>query len=332
MSFDLTRYWYKPALHPVTVSLLPFSWLFRMGTSLRRWSYRAGILPTARFQVPVIVVGNITVGGTGKTPLVIWLAQFLSSQGYRPGIVSRGVGGTQGVKPYRVKASDSPAVVGDEALLLSQATQCPMVICHDRAAAVRELLQQTTCNIVISDDGLQHYHLGRDIEIALLDSARGTGNHCLLPAGPLREPVTRLKQVDFVIEHGGPTDSLSMTLEPIEFVSLTNPQNSIPFSAFQRQPIHAIAGIGHPQRFFTMLTQAGFDVTAHPFPDHYRYQPDNFKFTDSCPIVMTEKDAVKCQSWADDRYWHVKVVAKLSEAFGKNLLSKLTHLEVQHES
>ncbi|TAK78180.1 MAG: tetraacyldisaccharide 4'-kinase, partial [Gammaproteobacteria bacterium] len=263
---EINRYWYQPSLRFITFILLPFSWLFRGCIFIRRQLYRLGFLKTHRFNVPVIIVGNITVGGTGKTPFVIWLAHYLIAQGYRPGIVSRGVGGKRQIKPYRVKQEDAATEVGDEAVLLAQRANCPLVIGIDRVAAVRELLQQAPCDIVISDDGLQHYRLGRDIEIVIIDGSRRFGNNCLLPAGPLREPVSRLQSVDFVVVNGE-----DMILEPVELLPVIARSEATRQSPDKKA--HAVAGIGHPDRFFLTLKQAGFDIIPHAFPDHHPYQP-----------------------------------------------------------
>jgi len=330
--------WYRKSLHPVSFCLLPFSWLFGTCAAMRRMFYRAGIFKTYRFNVPVIVVGNIAVGGTGKTPFVIWLAAFLQAQGYKPGIVSRGVGGKSQDIPYRVQAEDNAWMVGDEAMLLLRNSQCPLVIGIDRAAAVRELLKQTDCDIVISDDGLQHYGLWRDLEIVMVDAERQFGNRQLLPAGPLRERPSRLAAADFVVtqvaaeaqQDGLPpqgeavrNEFHAMQLLPQHFIAVANPDRQIPFADFSRQKVHALAGIGHPQRFFDMLKKAGFELITHVFPDHHLYQPGDLCFADSLPIIMTEKDAVKCAGFADERYWHVKVNACVNESFGQQLMEKL---------
>jgi len=326
MRFDVNHYWYRQSLHPFFFFLVPFSWLFRVGVMLRRIFYKLNIFKTNYFPVPVIVVGNLTTGGTGKTPFVIWLAQFLREQGYTPGIVSRGVGGKPQAKPYLVSATDDPREVGDETLVIVNRTHCPMVIGINRAQAVDYLLQHTDCNIVISDDGLQHYSLGRDIEIVIVDGIRYFGNEILLPAGPLREPIKRLDEVDFVIVNGSESklsDAFIMTLEPKEFISLHHQSQKIDFIDFPRQAIHAMAGIGHPTRFFSLLSDAGFIVTPHVFPDHYHFKPHDLDFTESLPIIMTEKDAVKCLSFAFDGCWYVAVAAKINNEFKEKLINKI---------
>jgi tetraacyldisaccharide 4'-kinase len=327
MRVDLTPVWYRKSLHLVALILLPFSWLFAVCAAIRRGIYRIGIIKTHRFNVPIIVVGNITVGGTGKTPFVIWLAKLLQSQGYRPGIVSRGVGGNKHIKPYWVSPSDSPARVGDEAILLARNTSCPVVIGVDRVTAVRHLLKNSQCNIVISDDGLQHYRLHRNLEIVMVDGVRRFGNHCLLPAGPLREPLSRLQSADFVVininDGGGEGDAYTMSLEPIELISIANSRNKINLQEFPRNKIHAVAGIGHPQRFFMTLKDAGFDLIAHAFPDHHLFQSRELDFADSLNIIMTEKDAVKCSSFADERYWYLSIAAKINIKLEQAILKAL---------
>lgn len=312
MMFDLPRYWYRQRLHFVSACLLPFSLIFYLMSSLRRQLFRFNVFKTKKFNVPVIVVGNIVAGGTGKTPLVIWLAEKLREQGFRPGIVSRGIGGQRHAQPYRVQFDDSATDVGDEALLLSQCTACPVILCVDRVAAVQTLLASTDCNVVISDDGLQHYRMDRQIEIAVVDGDRRFGNGYLLPAGPLREPLSRLKQVDFVVVNGGREDEIAMHLKPVELVSVANLDKTVSLDAFINQPIHAIAGIGNPARFFKMVEKLGYQITPHAFSDHHLYTEKELTFNDNQKILMTEKDAVKCKGFADDRYWFVRVCARIN--------------------
>jgi len=332
MQIEFSRYWYNKSLHPLMCLLLPFSWLFGLCALIRRKLYRAGMLKIQRFQVPVIIAGNITVGGTGKTPFVIWLAKFLKAQGYKPGIVSRGVGGNKHHKPHVVTSEDTAQIAGDEALLLRQNSGCPVVLCIDRAAAVRELVQRSKCDIVISDDGLQHYRLGRDLEIVVVDGVRRFGNHRLLPAGPLREPVTRLRNVDFVLVNGGTAnDEFIMELEPVQLVSVRDPSRKKSLAEFENKNIHAVAGIGHPERFFSLLKINGFNMLTHVFPDHHLYQSSDLDFNDTRPILMTEKDAVKCGAFADDRYWYLDINAKMNAQFERQLLSRLKNLEVCNE-
>lgn len=333
MRFDVTTDWYRQTLTFITILLLPFSWLFALIVAMRRQCYRRGIFKMQSVMARVIVVGNITVGGTGKTPFVIWLAQFLQTQGYRPGIISRGVGGKNHHKPHWVQASDAAKDVGDEAILLVKRTACPLVIATDRVAAAQSLLQHNDCNIIISDDGLQHYRLMRDLEIAIIDGERKLGNEQLLPAGPLREPRSRLNEVDLVIVNGDENQNENwMLLETSQLFSLSNPQKQINFRDFPRQKIHAVAAIGNPERFFASLRRAGFELITHVFPDHYIYQAKDLAFNDGLPVIMTEKDAVKCFSFAHEHYWYLPVTAKISPQCENILLTKLKLLEVGNEA
>lgn len=317
-------FFYRRSPTLLAILLLPLSWIFKSLVTLRRFLYRHKIIRSFHFPVPIIVVGNITVGGTGKTPLAIWLAHFLKAKGFRPGIVTRGVGGKKQVLPYRVTSETEPTVAGDEAVLLRERSKCPVVVCVDRVAAVRDLLAHADCNVVITDDGLQHYRLKRDIEIAVVDAERQLGNRCFLPAGPLRESSTRLKEVDFVVQHGiAQQGVLTMQLEGCQLVAVTDKSVSIAIQDFTQRKVHAVAGIGHPGRFFAVLRAKGFDVIEHVFPDHYLYCVEDFQWGDALPIIMTEKDAVKCKSFADQRFWYLPVNAKLDKVFEVALLAKL---------
>ncbi len=322
---NLERHWYTRSLTWLTFLLLPLSYLFRLIVALRLFLYKRGFIKTAHFPLPVIIVGNLTVGGTGKTSLVIWLARFLKSHHWRPGIVSRGVGGMAQTMPLWVDRHAGPDKVGDEAVLLARQSDCPVVICVNRVAAVKELLAKTDCNIILSDDGLQHYRLGRRIEIAVIDGDRQFGNGHLLPAGPLREVKQRLQQVNFVVQHGGKNEKkyFSMQLQGDSIVSLVCPQNKLPLAHFANTKVHAVAGIGNPQRFFSALRQQGLSIIEHVFPDHYLYQQKDFCFADSWPIVMTEKDKVKCEELADNRFWYLPVEAQVDKQFGNKLLTLL---------
>ncbi len=318
-------FFYRRSLTLPAMLLLPLSWIFKVLVTFRRFLYRHKIIQSFHFPVPVIIVGNITVGGTGKTPLVIWLAHFLKTKGFNPGIVTRGVGGKKQVLPYRVTSETEPAIVGDEAVLLKERSGCPVVVGIDRVAAVRDLLVHTDCNVVITDDGLQHYRLSRDIEIAVMDAERQLGNRCFLPAGPLRESPSRLKEVDFVVQHGAAQQGvLTMQLAGDHLISLADTSIKTLLHDFAHKKVHAVAGIGHPNRFFAVLRAQGFEVIEHVFPDHYLYRSEDFKFDDALPIVMTEKDAVKCKSFTDQRFWYLPVDAKLDKVFEVALMAKLS--------
>lgn len=307
--------------------LLPLSALFYLVSGLRRVLYRCGFLTAQRVPVPVLVVGNITAGGSGKTPLVEALARHLRATGYQPGIASRGYGGQPPQTPYRVTADSDVRDCGDEPLLLFQRCRVPVVVDRDRVAAARYLVEQCGCDIILTDDGLQHYRLARDIEIAVVDGERGLGNSKLLPMGPLRETPGRLQSVNYVVSNGSfrrgrlPVDALvTMELQPCEWVNL-HTGRSEPLQAFpQGRCVHAVAGIGNPQRFFQSLRAIGLEVREHAFDDHYAYTGPDLQFDDGLPVIMTEKDAVKCQSLvASDRYWYLRISAGLPDSFYQSL-------------
>ncbi len=312
--------------------LIPLSRLFALVSVLRRWLYRSGWWQAQRLPVPVIVVGNISVGGTGKTPFVLWLAQQLQQHGYQPGIISRGYGGTATQRPRPVLADSAAIAVGDEPLLLARDSGCPVWVGRDRAAAGRALLAaHPAVNVVISDDGLQHYRLARDIEFAVMDGVRGFGNHRLLPAGPLREPVSRLSSVDAVIVNQGATirpgdvpatvPVYFMALQAQQFVNLADPTRRAIAADFIGKTVHAVAGIGHPQRFFDQLTTLDIQAETHAFPDHYAYAAHELAWSE--PILMTAKDAVKCSAFATTNMWMLPVQAVLHPNPIELVLAKL---------
>lgn len=303
----LTRAWYGP--RGWTRWLLPLACLYGAAVAVRRLAYRRGWLPRVAVGLPVIVVGNITVGGTGKTPLVAALAARLRERGLRPGIIARGYGGRVGDQPIAVGPDADAATVGDEPLLLARRSACPVVVCRRRAAAAGWLANAGTVDVVIADDGLQHYALARDAEIAVCDGARGYGNRWLLPAGPLREPLARLKDIDLTLVQARDGD---FYLAPGAARRLTDRQEERPLAEFAGTPVHALAGIGNPQQFFASLRAAGLCPTGHAFPDHHRYRREDIDFGDDRPVLMTEKDAVKCAGFADKRHWMVPVTAWLS--------------------
>ena len=313
----LDHYW--NSTNPVSVSLLPLSVLFGALVKLRRAAYRLRLLPARRFAVPVLVVGNITVGGTGKTPLVIWLADYLRSHGWSPGIVSRGYGGRARQWPQQVRPDSDPVSVGDEAVLLAEATGCPMSVGPDRPAAVAALLKHKAVDIVISDDGLQHYALARDLEIAVIDGKRRLGNGFLLPAGPLREPASRLREAGIVVVNGqGVEGEYSMQLHRPRLRSLQG-GGEVRLEDFQGRSVHAVAGIGNPQRFFDLLRELGIDARPHPFPDHHRFRSADLRFDDPLPILMTAKDAVKCRRIPCRDCWVVDIAARPDAGFVERL-------------
>lgn len=327
MSFDPTRYWYQPRLSLFSIVLLPFSYLFKLIIFIRLFLYQKNIFKKSKLPVPVIVVGNITVGGTGKTPFVIWLAEYLKSLGYQPGIISRGVGGKSHQASVSVTSDSSSDEVGDEALLLAIRANCPVYINPNRVAAADALLKSTNCNIIISDDGLQHYRLARDIEIVIVDGVRQFGNQQLLPAGPLREPVSRLKHVDFIVENK--LDSMApyhMALSLLKIISLDD-KTTKTFADFLHTPVHAVAGIGNPYQFFDRLKINKLTLIEHIFKDHYHYHQNDLEFMDNYPIIMTEKDAVKCKKFTINNAWYVQAEANINDQFQQQLLLKLNSME-----
>ena len=322
MSQWLINSWYQR--QPVRWLLWPLSLVYQAVLKLRKGLFRLDILKQRYLPVPVIIVGNITIGGTGKTPFVIWLAKQLQQAGYRPGIISRGYGGKAEHYPQKVMPDSDPTIVGDEPIIISRHSLCPMVVAPDRYAAGKMLLQDYDCNIIIADDGLQHYALGRDIEIVIVDGQRQFGNQLCLPAGPLREPMSRLQQVDFIIEnHGSGSGKYSMTLSQLHAINLADPTKIQALSNFSGQSVHAIAGIGNPQRFFDQLSSHGLQVIIHAYDDHHPFQAKDLDFNDVKPILMTEKDAVKCQQFANSNTWYIPIEATISGKLDQHILQKL---------
>ncbi|MDO8813349.1 MAG: tetraacyldisaccharide 4'-kinase [Gallionella sp.] len=366
----LENHWSR--ITPLHLILFPVSQLFRLLVALRRALYRSGILPSHKLPVPVIVVGNISVGGTGKTPLTLALVQQLAEHGWHPLIVSRGYGGAA-QQPQRVDASSDARQVGDEPLLMARRNLCPVWIGKDRAAAAQAALQaHPQCDVVLCDDGLQHYRLRRDVEVAVIDGVRGFGNGLMLPAGPLREPVSRLQAVDAVVVNGqarfplpnplpqegeGANESLrefiftggetsapdlfrrekkgAMNLAPTigqyamrlsgeVFHNLLDPGKTATAAHFHTPNNHAVAGIGHPQRYFRHLQAMGISFTPHAFPDHHPYVETDLAFTGCDAILLTEKDAVKCAAFADARYWVLRVNAEIDPKLIDHILRKIT--------
>ena len=316
----LEHIWY--ARSPLVWPLLPPSALYCTLVALRRWAYHVGLKKVRRLPVPVIVVGNISVGGTGKTPLVGWLAQFLREQGYRPGLVARGYGGKARHWPQQVRTDSDPAAVGDEPVLLARVTGCPMAVAPDRVAAARALLEHSDCNLILSDDGLQHYALGRDIEIAVIDGVRRLGNRYCLPAGPLREPASRLQRVDMVVSNGlAGRNEFGMQVQAGGAVNLLTGERRA-LESFRGERHYAIAGIGRPERFFDDLRRAGLTIEARAFPDHHAFLADDLAFADRT-LLMTEKDAVKCRRFARAEFWAVGSRVELDARFGMRVLELL---------
>jgi tetraacyldisaccharide 4'-kinase len=318
--------------------LLPLSALYWLLTAGRRFFFRLGVFKTERLSVPVIVVGNITAGGTGKTPVVIWLANELRAHNYSPGIVSRGYGGSASSAPVRVDAESAPAVVGDEPLLLARHSGCPVSVASDRVRAAQALVKDGV-DVIIADDGLQHYRLARDYEICVIDGARGLGNRWLLPAGPLRELPERLSQVDQLLVNGAmtTTDRLSVAEQnaiPFELVSAEacrlNESLTRPIERFAGTTVHAVAGIGNPGRFFNLLRDFDIQVIEHAFADHAVLQPEDLQFDDDLAVFMTEKDAVKIGKKIEDKYWSVPVTVSMDPALALPMIEQID-LRLQEE-
>jgi len=291
--------------------------------ALRRWGYRLRLLSSARVPVPVVVVGNIVAGGSGKTPLVLWIAEFLTRRGWKPAIVSRGYGGSAEA-PRAATILSEPAEVGDEPVVLSRRSGCPVWVGPDRVRVVEALLgQHPDVDVVLLDDGLQHYRLRRDVEIAVVD-ARVFGNGWMFPAGPLREPPSRLRSVGAVVAHGtGAVQGYAMRLEALPARRFADSRERRPLEAFRGRKVHAVAGIGDPARFFLMLGRAGLKVVPHPFPDHHPFTPRDLEFGDALPVLMTEKDAVKLRGAAGADWWVLPVQAAVDPAFGEWLAGRL---------
>lgn len=315
----LTRHWAQRDL--ASRSLLPLAAVY---CALMRLRSRR---PTARFSVPVVVVGNITVGGTGKTPLVAWLAEWLARAGYRPGIVLRGYGGRSRSWPQCVAADTDPLAVGDEAVLLAR-RGWPVVAGPDRVLAVETLLHRFSCDIVLSDDGLQHYRLARDLEICVIGRNRFGNGYCL-PAGPLREPLSRLERVDARVTQGrAQPGEWRMRMRADGFFCVADPSARRMAADFANAKLCAVAGIGDPGGFFGTLKELGLDVESRSFADHHRFRARDFGFLGpQDAVVMTEKDAVKCAPFADRRFWFLRVRADVEPAFGSWLLDVLKERE-----
>ncbi|MDK9703641.1 MAG: tetraacyldisaccharide 4'-kinase [Sulfuritalea sp.] len=315
---------------PLACLLFPFSLLFMAVVALRRGLYRAGLLDRERLPVPVVVVGNITVGGTGKTPLVIYLASALRVLGRHPGIVSRGYRG-EAARVAEAMVDSDPGEVGDEPLLLALRSGCPVFVGRDRVAAARALLaRHPECDVILADDGLQHYRLARDVEIALFDQ-RGVMNGWPLPAGPLREPVSRLAQVDAVLLNGIAVPPASTLDRPVfamrllgeSFHRLDDPGIRCSAADLAGEALHAVAGIGAPQRFFEQLGGMGLSFAEHAFADHHNFREADLAF-DGDAILTTEKDAVKlARLHVPLPVWVLPVTAEVSPDLAAFVLEKL---------
>lgn len=321
-----------------TLWLLPLNWLFILLANLRRYCLQRWAQKT--LATPVIVVGNISVGGTGKTPLLIALVQWLQAQGYTPGVVSRGYGGRASHYPYLLNHNSTAAEAGDEPLAIYQQTGCLVCVGPDRVAAAK-LLEDHSCDILLSDDGLQHYKLGRDIEIAVVDGQRALGNGWRLPVGPLREPISRLCEVDWVVVNSPAADFALPGLADMYFIPMQiqaqplvnlHSGETLALAALTAQPVNAVAGIGNPQRFINSLAEAGIAASLRAFPDHHAYSASDLQFDNSWPVLMTEKDAVKCRTFAQSNWYYLPIKASLPEPFWRALAQRIERVEIHKKT
>jgi tetraacyldisaccharide 4'-kinase len=320
----LERRWYGGVLPGLLLRAL--SRLFAALAGLRRWLYRCGLMRVHRLDCPVIVVGNITVGGAGKTPFTQALALGLQARGWRPGIISRGSGGTQR-KPAVLPPAPDPARFGDEPCLLAQRTGLPVAVARRRAEAGRLLRRVGDVDLLIADDALQHLALARDLEILLIDGRRRFGNGRLLPAGPLREPVARAQRCDYQVVNGAAPDEQGWTMTlAIERAERLDGGGARRLESFRGEAVHALAGIADPPRFFAALVGKGLSLVGHPFPDHHRFRAEDFAFDDGRPLLMTEKDAVKCRAFARPHWYAVPVDPVLDPALLDAIHHQLRHL------
>lgn len=324
MILDPAAVWY--GRHPLSLALAPLGWVYCGVAILRRHLYRTGRLKVRRLPCPVVVVGNLTVGGTGKTPLVLSLAELAVARGLRPAIVTRGYRGRARDWPRTVSPQDDPDQIGDEPLLLARRGLCPVIAGPDRVADAELAIASHGCDLILCDDGLQHYRLARDLEIAVIDGERGLGNGRCLPAGPLREPPNRLATVDFVIRHGGGGDGFRFALAPGPAVNLADQSQTRPLPDFRGERVTAVAGIGNPGRFFDLLRGHGILVEERPYPDHHAFSAADVAAWPPGPVLMTEKDAVKCAKFGGPDHWYCPVQAQTDPDFVSALLSRLNAL------
>lgn len=314
----LVARWYGP--RPI-LALLPLAWLFGALSGLRRWLYRRSLLKAEARVLPVLVVGNLTVGGAGKTPTVLALIEGLRARGWRPGVISRGHGGVVRSASLLPERPD-PSLFGDEPSLIRRRSRVPVAVARRRCEAAALLERSGDVDLLIADDGLQHYALARDVEVLVVDGQRRYGNGALLPAGPLREPLARAEACAARICNGGSAQPGEWAMQ-LEAQPLRGLVDGVPAPAPGAR-VHAVAGIANPSRFFGSLRDLGFDPIEHPFPDHHAFGPPDLQFSDDLPVLMTEKDAVKCARFATARCFYVPVRARLPEALLDLLHARLT--------
>jgi tetraacyldisaccharide 4'-kinase len=323
----LERQWYKKDASLFGLLMMPLDLLMALLVSIRILFYKIGFFSSWRSPVPAVIVGNVTVGGTGKTPLVLFLVDALKAKGYQPGIVSRGYGGSAQTG-MAVTVESSASLVGDEPLLMAMRADCPVWIGRNRPAVVQALLAANPqCDVIISDDGLQHYALQRDIEIAVVDGVRLYGNGAMLPVGPMREPLWRINSVDAVVINGGKADYLAdaylMRLNGERFYQLNNPSKTATAADFKGKAVHALAGVGNPSRFFNHLSQLGLSVVKHPFSDHHQFTWADLQIEEAEVILMTEKDAVKCRQFNLCNAWVLPVQAEVIGGLEDKVIEKI---------
>lgn len=327
------RFWYEGDRSPWWARAL--SLLFCLVTSTRRLLYHHGVLRRSHPGVPVVVIGNLVAGGAGKTPLTIALIRQLTERGLKVGVVSRGYGGSPGKEPVLISETTTAQQAGDEAVLIAQRTGVPVCVHPKRALAAQKLVEAARPDVLLCDDGLQHYALARDVEIVVVDGLRGLGNGRLLPAGPLREAATRFEFVEHIVINGtlsrGATASIPaavreraqhMRLTPVAMVNLKTGERRAPDALVQLR-CAAVAGIGHPQRFFETVSTLGYEAECRAYPDHHGYTPDDMQFAGERPLLMTEKDAVKCRAFAKRDWWYLEVSAALEPLFVEILVKQI---------
>ena len=315
--------------NPIAWLLWPVSLVYCVAALIHRICYSVGIRRISRFDSPIIAIGNITVGGTGKTPFTIWLVDYLLQKGFSPGVVSRGYGRKDTSKSWVVQPNNDPESVGDEPYLIAMRTGVPVAVSKKRSNAISLLMGTTDCDIFVCDDALQHHSLAVDLKIALTDAEYRFGNGFCLPAGPLREPASRLKAADLQLVRGkGEANEHSMAYQFVQVVNIKDNENRLPIECLLEQPIIAVAGIGNPDSFFDMLAEMGVEYNSFPFADHHRFTENDFMSidTDSTPIVMTEKDAVKCQKFAKDNWWYIALDVVVSDDFVSAISDRIATL------
>ena len=343
----LEKVWYEGGKGKY--ALLPLSGLYCAVNSYQRWKYRHCTKNDTEnntqhniqnkkkaLPCPVIVVGNITVGGTGKTPLTVYLVNLLQQAGYKPAIITRGYGGKATSWPQSVTLESDAQLVGDEAVLMATRTNVAVYAGSDRMESIQQIIKMHECDVIVSDDGMQHYKMPRDMQIAVIDGERLLGNGLCLPAGPLREKKERLRKCDFIIINSSQVPKkIENNLMGLPYVEMNLKGDSLlnlntsqlrPLDDFSQREVHAVTGIGNPLRFYKTLEQASLRLITHSFPDHYDFKPSDIQFDDELPIVMTEKDAVKCRKFASGNVWYLPVTARLREGFDERFLTTLSEL------